>query len=71
MVILDNHNSDAGWCCNLKDGNGLWYTKQWSEAQWLDGWGLVARRYAGTAAVVGFGLRNEPRPTLTGAWLGR
>jgi hypothetical protein len=24
MVILDNHSSDAMWCCNLEDGNGLW-----------------------------------------------
>lgn len=23
MVILDNHNSHASWCCSLTDGNGL------------------------------------------------
>jgi endoglucanase len=26
MVILDNHNSDAEWCCSATDGNTLWYT---------------------------------------------
>lgn len=25
MVILNNHVSDAGWCCHPDDGNGLWH----------------------------------------------
>jgi hypothetical protein len=28
MVILDNHSSDAMWCCKITDGNGLWYTER-------------------------------------------
>jgi len=24
-VILNNHMSDAGWCCSDTDGNGLWH----------------------------------------------
>uniref|UniRef100_A0A383WF09 Glycoside hydrolase family 5 domain-containing protein n=1 Tax=Tetradesmus obliquus TaxID=3088 RepID=A0A383WF09_TETOB len=64
MVILDNHSSDAMWCCEITDGNGLWYTARWSEAHWLQGWAVMAQRYAKTAAVVGMGLRNEPRPTF-------
>ena len=24
MVILDNHVSDAIWCCSRTDGNGMW-----------------------------------------------
>ena len=24
MIILDNHMSDANWCCSNSDGNGLW-----------------------------------------------
>jgi len=24
MVVLDNHNSDAEWCCSFTDGNTLW-----------------------------------------------
>ncbi|GBF94600.1 endoglucanase e1 [Raphidocelis subcapitata] len=66
MVVLDNHSSDAMWCCDMKDGNGLWYTDRWSEADWLRAWDLVARRYASTPAVVGMGLRNEPRPAVVG-----
>jgi endoglucanase len=67
LVILDNHSSDAMWCCGLADGNGLWYTERWSEADWLAGWALLARRYANTSGVVGMGLRNEPRPAFMGA----
>ena len=26
MVVLDNHNSHASWCCSLVDGNGWWDT---------------------------------------------
>ena len=66
MVILDNHSSDAIWCCNLEDGNGLWYTDRHPESHWLAAWRAVAARYASTPAVVGAGLRNEPRPALVG-----
>ncbi|KAI8465570.1 MAG: glycoside hydrolase superfamily [Monoraphidium minutum] len=69
MVILDNHSSDAMWCCGLQDGNGLWYTNRWSEADWVRGWALLARRYANTTGVVGAGLRNEPRPAVIGGVL--
>lgn len=24
VVVLDNHSSDAIWCCSVTDGNGLW-----------------------------------------------
>ena len=66
MVILDNHSSDAMWCCNSFDGNGLWYTDKWSEADWLRAWDVVAQRYASTPAVIGMGLRNEIRPAPIG-----
>eukprot|EP00775_Hariotina_reticulata_P004021 gene4021-4269_t len=66
LVILDNHSSDAIWCCNLGDGNGLWYNTRWSEADWLRSWAIMARQYANSSAVVGAGLRNEPRPTFMG-----
>lgn len=45
------------------------YNERWSEADWLAGWSLMARRYAHTSAVVGFGLRNEPRPAIVGGAL--
>lgn len=25
LIILDNHMSNANWCCSDTDGNGLWY----------------------------------------------
>jgi len=72
LVILDNHTSDAIWCCSISDGNGLWYTEQWPEEAWLAGWSLMARRYANSSTVIGAGLRNEPRPVMfpgqSGSW---
>lgn len=31
MVILNNHISDAMWCCDPSDGNGAWYNKNYTE----------------------------------------
>lgn len=31
MVVLDNHNSDAEWCCG-DDGNDLWYNDRYPES---------------------------------------
>ena len=44
MVILNNHNSKAGWCCSEQDGDGLWYTNQYSEQMWLDALEKMAER---------------------------
>ena len=65
MVILDNHVSRADWCCSEMDGNGLWYTEQYPEAQWLKDWTALARRYAHQPWVVGADLRNELRNGAT------
>ena len=35
LVILDNHVGRADWCCNEKDGNGLWYSAEYPESAWL------------------------------------
>mmetsp|Transcript_73718 Transcript_73718/g.172992 ORF Transcript_73718/g.172992 Transcript_73718/m.172992 type:complete len:588 (+) Transcript_73718:98-1861(+) len=61
LVVLNNHVSSAGWCCSGTDGEGLWYTTRYSEKDWLEGIGLVARRYRDNPRVVGFDLRNEVR----------
>jgi len=63
MVILDNHMSDADWCCSYTDGNGLWYTANYSEAQWISIWQQVVQRYANNPYVIGCDLRNELRIT--------
>ena len=57
MVILDDHRSDAGWSAL---GNGLWYTPQYPEANWIADWVTLATRYRDNPAVVGADLRNEP-----------
>lgn len=68
LVILNNHMSDAAWCCSLEDGNALWYNERFSEDDWIANWVRLARRYRGIPAVVGADLRNEPRmPALWGA----
>jgi endoglucanase len=61
VVILDDHTSDANWCCSNTDGDGLWYTSRYPEASWLADWRAIATRYASQPAVIGADLRNEPR----------
>ena len=33
-VVLNNHISDAKWCCGNLDGNGIWFNDNYSAAQW-------------------------------------
>lgn len=67
-VILNDHMSDAAWCCSLEDGNALWYNERWSEDQWIANWVALAERYRDDPLVVGADLRNEPRlPALWSA----
>lgn len=77
MVILDNHTTDAGWCCSTTDGNGLWYQPTadlpgFSESQWLADWRGMAARYQNNTFVVGAELRNEIRESdgVKPAWGG-
>lgn len=65
MVILDNHNSDAEWCCSGTDGNTLWYNSQYPETSWLSDWEGMAQRYKSNPLVIGADLRNEPRGNVT------
>lgn len=61
VVILDDHTSDANWCCSDTDGDGLWYTPKYPETSWIADWRAIIARYASQPAVVGADLRNEPR----------
>jgi len=63
MIILDNHVSDASWCCSGTDRNGLWYNSRYSEENWINDWKGMAKRYMQQNAVVGVDLRNELRPS--------
>ena len=61
LVILDNHMSDADWCCKDDDGNGLWYNAEYPEEKWLADWRAIVRRYKKQRWVIGADLRNELR----------
>ena len=61
FVILDNHMSDANWCCNIDDGNGLWYTNRWPEEYFFEGWKGMVARFINDPMVIGVDLRNELR----------
>ncbi|CAE6931190.1 unnamed protein product [Symbiodinium sp. CCMP2592] len=63
LVVLNNHVSNRGWCCDASDGEGLWYTKDFPESVWLDHLSFLAARYRDNARVVGFDIRNEIRST--------
>eukprot|EP00438_Fugacium_kawagutii_P020586 Skav222341 [mRNA] locus=scaffold3497:25622:33670:- [translate_table: standard] len=67
MVILNNHVSSSMWCCSTTDGEGLWHTKKYPEAAWLEALTLMADRYKANPWVIGFDLRNEIRPA-EGLW---
>ena len=54
-------NSEAGWCCSLEDGNGLWYTDKYPEVMFFEHWTRMAGRYLNNPLVIGADLRNEVR----------
>jgi aryl-phospho-beta-D-glucosidase BglC (GH1 family) len=55
-VILDNHSRAP----DAYMSESLWYTQSCPEAQWIQDWVTLAKRYAGDPTVVGFDLDNEP-----------
>ena len=70
MVILDNHNSHAGWCCSTTDGNGWWpsgfgydaaNSRYFDNAKWIQGLTAMANFGKQFSNVVGLSLRNEFR----------
>ncbi|GFM18767.1 hypothetical protein PO1_contig-033-21 [Mycobacterium sp. PO1] len=63
-VILDHHRSSAGAGATA---NGLWYEGQYTEAQWIADWQMLAARYADDPTVIGADLHNEPH---NGTWGG-
>jgi len=61
LIILDNHVSDANWCCSDTDHNGLWYNTRYSAQSWINDWKGMASRYSNQSHVIGADLRNELR----------
>eukprot|EP00928_Gymnodinium_smaydae_P032547 TRINITY_DN23543_c0_g2_i1.p1 TRINITY_DN23543_c0_g2~~TRINITY_DN23543_c0_g2_i1.p1 ORF type:complete len:804 (-),score=117.86 TRINITY_DN23543_c0_g2_i1:144-2555(-) len=63
MVIINNHISKAGWCCNVDQDEGLWYVPHYNESLWIESLVGLATRYRHNPLVVAFDLRNEPHDT--------
>ena len=62
IVIPNSHVSTAMWCCSPDDGEGLWYTNEYPEEDFIEGWLLISSRYKDNPWVAGMDLRNELRP---------
>ena len=45
MVILNNHISDAMWCCSPFDKNGIWHNDNYSDEQWINAVTSMSGRY--------------------------
>jgi hypothetical protein len=57
MVILNNHNSFAGWVGN--GDQGLWHLPNYPVSDWLYTLEHMAARFANNSLVVGMDIRNE------------
>ncbi|XP_057433065.1 glycosyl hydrolase 5 family protein-like [Lotus japonicus] len=61
MVILDNHITQAMWCCSNTDGNGFFGDQHFDPNLWIMGLTKMATLFNGVTNVVGMSLRNELR----------
>ena len=59
MVILNNHNSAAGWCCSGDSPEGIWHTDEYPIGVWYDSISHMAARFRANTLVVAFDIRNE------------
>ena len=71
-VILNNHVTDAEWCCGSDPCNDDWFNTDatgcnlpQSQEQWIEDWETIARLTVGYPWVIGADLRNEIRGNLT------
>jgi aryl-phospho-beta-D-glucosidase BglC (GH1 family) len=63
-VFLDRHSAKADNYPN----EDVWYIpgdSYYTEAQWINDWVMLAKRYAGNPTVIGADLFNEPKKTAT------
>ncbi|KMZ56663.1 Glycoside hydrolase, family GH5 [Zostera marina] len=70
MVILDNHLTKPGWCCNQIDGNGFFRDRYFDPETWIEGLVRMATLFKPYKNVVGMSLRNELRGSNqnVGSW---
>lgn len=69
-VIPNYHLLYKGWCCDANDTNGLWWNNNNSFALFTANWSTVVTAFASNPLVIGYDIKNEPRPALiSGKWL--
>ena len=51
-VVLDNHVSKAGWCCNPFDGNSWWGDTHFSITNWTRGLAYMAEHVGVASALL-------------------
>jgi endoglucanase len=66
MVIPNCHLLSQGWCCSDDDQNGLWWNGTWPSSAFTRDWLTVAAAFADNPLVIGYDLKNEPRPATIG-----
>ena len=59
-IILDAHRVTQG-----NGAEGIWYSGQYDETDWINAWEILANRYGDSTAVIGADLLNEPH---LGTW---
>eukprot|EP00929_Paragymnodinium_shiwhaense_P047395 TRINITY_DN24044_c0_g1_i8.p1 TRINITY_DN24044_c0_g1~~TRINITY_DN24044_c0_g1_i8.p1 ORF type:complete len:331 (-),score=53.93 TRINITY_DN24044_c0_g1_i8:95-1087(-) len=59
MVIINNHLSVSGWCCDTSQDEGYWYVPKYDESKWIASLAGMADRYRANPLVVAFDIRNE------------
>ncbi|KAG5659682.1 hypothetical protein KAF25_002241 [Fusarium avenaceum] len=60
-INLDNHISEAKWCCGGTDSNTWWGDTQFDVDKWVRGGAYMAAHSKKWPAKVSQSLRNEPR----------
>ncbi|KAI5396146.1 hypothetical protein KIW84_062372, partial [Lathyrus oleraceus] len=58
-VLLDNHVSEAKWCCDDDDENGFFHDRHFDPPEWIHGLTLAAKHFHEHHAIVAMSLRNE------------
>ncbi len=64
MVLLNNHNSEAGWCCSPDQEGSLWDTVEYPTELWSECLSKMAARYKHIPLVCGMDIRNEVRDRM-------
>lgn len=59
LILLDHHRP------NCQSQSELWYTTDYSEAEWINDLSTLAKRFRDVPGVIGIDLKNEPKGRAT------